>query len=88
MKNIIFWDVTSCRSCKNGHFEGTYCLHHQGDIKFLRNVLQLLVTVNVIPSSPILVILMMEAISSFETSVLATATRLKIPEDGILHQDN
>jgi hypothetical protein len=37
---------------------------------FLRSVLQLLVSVNVVPSSPILVTLMMEAICSSEWTVL------------------
>jgi hypothetical protein len=47
------------------------------------SVLQLLVTTNVVPSSPILVTLMMEAIHSSGTSVLTRATRRHIQEDGI-----
>jgi hypothetical protein len=52
---------------------------------FLRIVLRLLVTANIVPSSPILVTLNMEEILSFETSILTIATRRNIPEDGILH---
>jgi hypothetical protein len=29
MKNVVFWDVTQCGSCKNQRFGGTYDLHYQ-----------------------------------------------------------
>jgi hypothetical protein len=51
---------------------------------FLRSVLQLLVTANVLPSSLILSSLMLEAINSSETSVLARATRRHILKEVIL----
>jgi hypothetical protein len=46
---------------------------------------RLLVTATVVPSSPVLVTLMKEALSSCETSFLTGVTLPNIPEDAILH---
>jgi hypothetical protein len=48
---------------------------------FLRSLLRLLITANIVPSSPILVILM-EAMGSSETSILTKSTLGYIPGGG------
>jgi hypothetical protein len=81
MKNAVFWNVKLRGSCKNQRFGRTYHPHHQGDKN--RSMRQLLVTANV-PSSLILVNLMMEALCSSKIPVPTRATLYNISEDGIL----
>jgi hypothetical protein len=59
---------------------------HGGDYEECRllGVVRLQVIADVVPSSLILVTLMMEAIRSSEMSVLTNVKRRNIPEDGII----
>jgi hypothetical protein len=55
-------------------------------VAFVRtDALRLLVTVNIVPSSPILLTLTIEAMHPSDTSVLTRAKRRIIPEDAIIH---
>jgi hypothetical protein len=65
MTNAVLWDVTQCGFCQNRRFGGTYRLQH--------SVPRLKITVNIVPSWPILVALMMEEIHPSETSVFTKA---------------
>jgi hypothetical protein len=51
----------------------------------LHSVNWLLVTANFVPSSPVLLTLLMEAKRSSETSILMKVTQHNIPEDGIFY---
>jgi hypothetical protein len=75
MENAVSWDVTPCGSLRTDvseEFSDSFIrVTRNIDI---RSVRRLLVTASVVPISPILVTLMMEALSSSETSVLTRAT--------------
>jgi hypothetical protein len=83
MKNGVFWVVTPCGSCKNRRFGGTWRLLHQGDKIDELGTSQ--AATSIVPSLPIPVTLMMEAILSSETPVLTRVTQRNILEYTIRH---
>jgi hypothetical protein len=71
MKNGVLWDFRQCGSCKNrvsgGPSASFIRVTRIGEL-FLRRVRRLLVAASVVPSSPILVTLMKEALGSSKTA--------------------
>jgi hypothetical protein len=67
MKNAVLWDVTPCKGPSFGriYYVRSTLQRSTMHLIYLRIVLQLPVTVNVVPSTPIPVTLMMEALCSF-----------------------
>jgi hypothetical protein len=93
MKSAFFWDFTGI-SHRGALLRIDISEEHIASIIRVKRfsepetlVLRLVVSTNVVPSLPILVILKMAAIRSSETSVHKRATCRNIPEVGILHQE-
>jgi hypothetical protein len=87
MKNAVSWDVSHVALVITDVSEECIAsiIRMTTIIVFLRSMLRLLVTADVVPTPSSLVILMMEAIPSSVTSVYSRATRRTVPENGILH---
>jgi hypothetical protein len=75
--------LTRIRLKEISSLQQRFRFNREANIKlvFLRSVFPLLVTASVVPSSPIRLALMMEAILSSEISILTKTTQRNIPED-------
>jgi hypothetical protein len=92
MKNFVLSNVSPCGFCTKRRYGGMCRLHHQGgNNQQVRNNVNLssecasVVSANVVPSSLILFILMIEATHSSITSFLTRSTWRHIRQDGIFH---
>jgi hypothetical protein len=92
MKNAVFWDLTPSGSCKNDVSKERIAsiirvtrIGELGTTIAVTTMLQLLVTANVLSLS-IIFSLMMEAIRSYETSVLTRAMPRNIPSFTAIYQ--
>jgi hypothetical protein len=92
MKNAVLWDITQCHYCKQDVSE-----ERGASIIMFTSIGELVPTLAItnnrrtlrrnttnVPSSPILVTLMMVALRSFQTSVLTISILRNIPEARIL----
>jgi hypothetical protein len=84
---LRLWVGQTCSMSYHYNAISTFRIHvdYPSHIMFMLSALRLVVTANIVPSSPNLVTLMMEVIRSSETSVLTSATRCIIPDGGIIH---
>jgi hypothetical protein len=73
------WDIFSEYNSHRYAADRNICVSLYFDFVILRSVRRLVVTANVVHSSPILVTLMLEELRSSETSVLTRAICRNIP---------